>query len=118
VTPPPVSCNGCRTCCEGDRVALLPGKDNPSLYKTKMFGGVRVLAWGKDGNCIYLGPKGCKIHDRKRPFACETLDCRRDYALHRNNQATMDWIATRPHTAKVIAEGKRRFDLYVNGKAA
>lgn len=78
MTLPPLNCAGCRTCCLGDTITLLPG-DDPAQYKTKLVGGQRQLAKGKDGNCIYLGPKGCKIHSRA-PKMCKALDCRK-YAL-------------------------------------
>jgi Fe-S-cluster containining protein len=76
---PPLKCGGCTACCRGDTVALCPA-DNPSAYKTKAEGGRLVLAKGSDGNCVYLGKSGCKIHHRK-PFACRMYDCRLDYRM-------------------------------------
>jgi hypothetical protein len=35
-----------------------------------------ILKKGADGNCIYLGPDGCTIHDRA-PLICRMFDCRR-----------------------------------------
>ena len=82
---PPLACNGCRKCCEGDEIELLlkgdprlKGRpaDNPSQFKTrKRADGAIVLARGKDGNCAYLGPTGCTIQARK-PRMCRAYDCR------------------------------------------
>lgn len=74
---PPIKCGSCRACCLGDTVKLQPG-DDPRRYKTKLVDGRRVLAKGKDGNCVYLGKAGCKIQQGK-PLACRLYDCRVDY---------------------------------------
>lgn len=113
---PPLNCAGCRTCCLGDTVALHPG-DNPAAYKTKLVDGRRVLAKGKDGNCIYLGPKGCTIHGRQ-PQECRAFDCRK-YALMfegwepAQQQARLD----HPRMRKAIAEGQRRLGREVTATA-
>lgn len=71
---PPLNCAGCRKCCLGDTIKLQPWED-PSQYKTKLVDGRRVLRKGKDGNCIYLGKKGCRIQTTK-PHSCRWYDCR------------------------------------------
>lgn len=99
----PLDCAGCRKCCLGDTITLVPG-DDPSLYKTKLVDGQRILAKGRDGNCVYLGPKGCRIHGRQ-PVMCRVFDCRR-YA-----QAKAGAVETSPGRLAVIAEGRRRLGL-------
>ena len=37
-----------------------------------------VLQRRSNGDCIYLGPKGCMIHDRA-PVMCRSFDCRKFY---------------------------------------
>lgn len=72
-----VPCNGCRKCCIGDAVRVLPGEDftrwetepHPSMP------GQRMLAHKDSGECIYLGESGCTIHDDK-PRQCRQMDCR------------------------------------------
>lgn len=77
-TLPPLSCGGCRKCCLGDTITLMEG-DDPTLYKTKLVEGRRVLRKRKNGNCIYLGARGCTIWP-KQPTMCRKFDCR-TYAL-------------------------------------
>lgn len=74
----PLSCGGCRKCCLGDTITLMEG-DNPAHYKTKLVEGRRVLRKRKDGNCVYLGARGCTIWP-KQPTMCRKFDCR-IYAL-------------------------------------
>jgi Fe-S-cluster containining protein len=85
----------------------MPG-DNPAQYKTKLENGERVLAKGKDGNCVYLGPKGCKIHGRA-PQMCRLLDCRK-YALIVRGLSPEERAKrlALPNNAATIAEGERR----------
>lgn len=72
---PPLACNGCRKCCIGDEVLLSPG-DDPARFKTKLRpDGKRALARKKDGNCVYLGSRGCTIQFDK-PQMCRFYDCR------------------------------------------
>ena len=72
---PPLNCDGCRTCCLGDTIHLT-ANDNPARYKTRLLGdGSRVLKKGKDGNCVYLGKRGCQIQATK-PEWCRQFDCR------------------------------------------
>lgn len=74
---PPLKCGSCRACCIGDTVKLQPGED-PARYKTRFVDGRHELRKGKDGNCVYLGKRGCRIQDSK-PIACRIYDCRVDY---------------------------------------
>lgn len=105
---PPLNCNGCTTCCEGDTITLVEG-DNPALYKTKLVNGRRVLAKGKDGNCIYLGKRGCQRHSQPRPLMCQALDCRL-YALQVENYPPAlkaDRMASEQNR-RVVLEGRKR----------
>lgn len=107
-TLPPLNCAGCRTCCLGDTVKLVPG-DNPKLYKKKRGpDGVYVLAKGKDGNCVYLGKRGCEIQTTK-PYECRRLDCRK-YALEVDAREPAHKAETlaNPRRRAVVEEGRRR----------
>ena len=97
---PPINCNGCRKCCEGDTITLMAG-DDPAQYKTKLVDGARVLARKKDGNCVYLGSRGCTIYFRQ-PVMCRVFDCRR-YSM-----AAVD--TGDQQRRRVIAEGRRRLN--------
>lgn len=100
-TLPPLNCDGCRACCLGDTVPLHQ-QDNPALYKTKLGpDGVRYLAKGKDGNCVYLGKRGCQIQTTK-PAACRIFDCRL-YALAKRGSGEAD-----PERLRAISEGEKR----------
>ena len=41
---------------------------------------VFLLATKENGECIYLGPSGCTIYDR-RPLLCRSFDCRKHYLI-------------------------------------
>ena len=76
-----VPCAGCTACCQEDLILLHPEMgDNAEEYQTisVTLNGreeKQALAHKKNGNCIYLGEKGCTIHDRA-PAVCREFDCR------------------------------------------
>lgn len=75
MTLPPLKCGGCRKCCLGDEVLLIDG-DDPARFKTKLRAdGKRAVARRKNGNCVYLGARGCTIQFDK-PRMCQSYDCR------------------------------------------
>ncbi len=73
-----VDCDGCTACCEwqGD-ASISPVLEAVEVgYETMMFEGERRIAMSKEtGNCIYLGPDGCRIW-HMRPQFCREFDCR------------------------------------------
>lgn len=72
-----IPCDGCTLCCHNDMVRLLPG-DDKFEYETEphpVLAGERMLAHKANGDCLYLGDKGCSIHDHK-PQMCREMDCR------------------------------------------
>lgn len=73
-----VPCGGCTACCHKDAVRLLPGDDSFE-YETEphpFMPGELMLAHKPNGDCLYLGDKGCTIHEWK-PQMCREMDCRR-----------------------------------------
>jgi Fe-S-cluster containining protein len=50
--------------------AAVDGEGNP----------VFLLATTSEGACVYLGPVGCTIYDR-RPLLCRSFDCRKHYLM-------------------------------------
>lgn len=101
---PRLDCNGCRKCCLGDTITLLPS-DNPALYKTKRAAnGALHIAKGKDGNCVYLGKRGCQIQSIK-PAMCRSYDCRQHaYAVSQLPEAAQGNRWDLP----AVAEGRDR----------
>ncbi len=72
-----VPCNGCTLCCQGDAIRILP-EDDERAYVTEAhpyMPGARMLAHKPSGECLYLSPAGCTIHDRA-PSLCRSADCR------------------------------------------
>lgn len=72
-----VPCNGCTMCCKNDAVRILPHED-ASRWQTvphDYMPGQRMLAHKVNGDCVYLGDKGCTIQDGK-PQICGEMDCR------------------------------------------
>jgi Fe-S-cluster containining protein len=43
-------------------------------------GEVFLLATTPEGACVYLGPEGCTIYER-RPLLCRSFDCRKHYLI-------------------------------------
>lgn len=88
-----VPCNGCTLCCRGDAVFLHPELgDDPKSYETESYphplsgADAPILKHGDDGNCVYLGPAGCTIYDR-RPVMCRAFDCRKFFmSMDRNTR--------------------------------
>jgi hypothetical protein len=39
-----------------------------------------LLATEPNGQCVYLGPAGCTIYER-RPLLCRSFDCRKHYLI-------------------------------------
>jgi len=76
-----IECGECRKCCqwgrEGKRIgAIITTKEVMSnQYEFTKVASVFRLNVNHEGDCIYLGEKGCTIHDTK-PEWCRTFDCR------------------------------------------
>jgi len=72
-----VPCNGCTRCCHGDAVRILPHEPQDKWLTVlhPYIAGARMLAHRPDDGCIYLGDKGCTIHEDK-PQQCREMDCR------------------------------------------
>lgn len=101
-----VPCGGCTRCCRNDSVRLLPD-DDPGQYQTQphpYIPGAKMLAHTQTGDCVYLGPQGCTIHDRK-PLMCREMDCRRI-------AQAITWTQAR----KLDARGDLRMDVWRRGK--
>lgn len=76
-----VPCGNCHLCCRSDVIMLLPEHGDviesyDHEWVTLPEGRGAVVKKGADGNCIYLGPDGCTIHNRA-PAICRIFDCRR-----------------------------------------
>jgi len=72
-----VPCGGCTLCCRRDNVMVRPG-DNPGQYQTvphPYVDGALALAQAPNGDCVYRGSQGCRIHATK-PQTCRGMDCR------------------------------------------
>ncbi len=82
-----VPCNGCKLCCQHDLIVLHPENGDvvadyagDTERRINPLTGVLVHALKRkpNGNCVYLGPDGCTIHDRA-PVVCREFDCRLMY---------------------------------------
>lgn len=82
-----VPCGGCRLCCQKNVIMLFPDEgDVVESYdhEIRTIGpGLTgpVLKHKPNGDCIYLGPEGCTIHDRA-PVCCRVFDCRDFFLMH------------------------------------
>lgn len=91
-----VPCGTCHLCCRL-MTPILPEKgDNAFEYKTALCFSPNkepylILDRLPNGDCVYLGPDGCTIHDRA-PWVCRDFDCR---AVFRNSDRAGRRIAIR-----------------------
>lgn len=76
-------------------------------YETESVNGRQVLAHKLNGDCVYLGPGGCSIYDR-RPILCRAFDCR-DWARKFNMKEWKILAKKKPHLVDlaIIRQGKR-----------
>jgi len=64
-------------CCQGDAIRL-EAEDLRMGYQTEPHpyaAGALMIAHKPNGECIYLGDRGCTIHDHA-PSLCRSADCR------------------------------------------
>jgi uncharacterized protein len=112
-----VPCNGCTACCRNDLLFLHPELgDDAGSYETMpavnpITGRAGLALKHKpDGGCIYLGEKGCTIHERA-PAICREFDCRRFYLnlLRETTRAERRRAVSQGIYSKaVLAAGKAR----------
>jgi uncharacterized protein len=75
-----VPCNGCTLCCRSLIVPLAEEEYQNYLWawvKDARSGEVlgKALQRRPNGDCVYLGEKGCTIHETA-PHVCRRFDCR------------------------------------------
>jgi uncharacterized protein len=77
-----VPCNGCTACCKNEVLVLEPENgDDVDSYEHETvphpITGEPAIALKRqaNGDCVYLGPTGCTIHERA-PAQCREFDCR------------------------------------------
>lgn len=110
-----VPCGSCNLCCKKTLVLLLPDHgDKPETYETEPFDEGRVLKWKPNGDCFYLGEKGCTIHGRA-PFMCRIFDCREQHRMYTKEQrqdmvrkGMLDQLVLRRGAILIHQEQKRR----------
>jgi hypothetical protein len=80
-----VPCATCRRCCQGNSIVMLLPQDGDVVesYEHEIVelpgaGRGPILTRHPNGDCVYLGPAGCTIHDRA-PKVCRVFDCRGAY---------------------------------------
>lgn len=104
--PADVPCRNCTACCERDIIALDPQRDDVASYRHHIEAGRPVLDRKPNGQCTYLAPGGCSIHDR-RPDICRRFDCRVLYLLTPRDRRRVR-IAQNPSMRAVYAAGRAR----------
>jgi Fe-S-cluster containining protein len=83
-----VPCGGCTECCRSNQGLFLhPDQgDDVESYQFQVRAdpatgkAVYLLATNEHGACVYLGPSGCTIYER-RPLLCRSFDCRKHYLI-------------------------------------
>jgi uncharacterized protein len=101
-----VPCNGCRACCLHDTIPLLPERgDLIWTYEHEVIA-TAVLWYGETGECIYLGPDGCTIHDRA-PAICRAFDCREIF-LSKTRAERLALIKSGVVSNEVFLAGRKR----------
>jgi Fe-S-cluster containining protein len=83
-----VPCGGCTQCCRSGQGLLLHPEqgDEVQSYQVQVRKDaasgafVYLLDTNEKGECVYLGPSGCTIYNR-RPLLCRSFDCRKHYLI-------------------------------------
>lgn len=83
--------------------------DDPASYqchKVELANGLSYfeIDHHANGDCVYLGPDGCTIHERA-PYLCRIFDCRDAYRMH-----------SRAERRRRIAEGRASAAVYEAGR--
>lgn len=107
-----VACGSCRLCCINDAIFLHPEcGDDIHLYATEIMTNPltrmpqRKIVQKRNGECFYLGPKGCTIYDQ-RPAICREYDCGDQHASM--SKATRRMMIARGYLSKDKCEAGRR----------
>lgn len=104
-----VPCGACHLCCRL-MTPILPEKgDDPARYQVAMChtpgkAPYMILDRLPNGDCVYLGPDGCAIHDRA-PWTCRDFDCR---AVFRNSD--------RPGRRLAVKKGDMSKEIFDRGR--
>lgn len=100
-----IDCGSCRKCCRGNNLVVLQDGESPAAYDCYEFEpGLFALRRQPNGDCIYLGPKGCTIHGR-HPVICKVFDCAR--FVERMDEGAFDYVGPRVEN-DIVREGRRR----------
>ena len=100
-----LDCGACRKCCTGHQLIALVEEDNPANYQCHEYApGLWAVDHNAEGDCIYLGEKGCTIWGR-HPAVCRAFDCAA--LVKRMDEGAFDGIDSRLDN-DVIREGRRR----------
>ncbi len=73
-----LACGACTACCRNVKVEV--GADEAQKLDTVLIRrpdlpiSTRMLRQRDNGDCVYLGPKGCEIYER-RPAMCRAFHC-------------------------------------------
>lgn len=116
-----VPCGSCHLCCRGDVIMLLPDEgDDVASYEHEIVtlpgvGTGAVLKKGRDGNCIYLGPDGCTIHDRA-PTICRIFDCRR-WFMSKTRAERRRLVASGLADKEIFEAGRQRLASLSSGQS-
>ena len=81
-----VPCGDCIECCRSNQGLFLHPDhgDDVASYQHQVLtdreGKPVYLLATSNGACVYLGPSGCTIYER-RPLLCRSFDCRKHYLI-------------------------------------
>lgn len=109
-----VPCNGCITCCKNEMLVLHPEEgDKAADYLTREvkhpFTGQPAVALQvkENGDCIYLGEKGCTIHGRA-PAICREFDCRKFFLRAGDRAQRRQYVKQGVITKELLEAGRKR----------
>lgn len=100
-----IDCGSCRKCCRGGNLIVLQEGESPADYDCYEFQpDLFALRRQPNGDCVYLGPKGCTIHGR-HPVICKVFDCMG--FVKRMDAGAFDYVGPRVEN-DIVKEGRRR----------
>jgi Fe-S-cluster containining protein len=105
----PVPCGSCTLCCRHQKVFLFPGDDAAALLAVRGYNSATGkegwrLQQKRNGDCLFLGERGCTIYER-RPSVCRLYDCRDHYYLPAAERRRRE-AESGPHDKIINARGR------------
>lgn len=118
LAPVDLPCGDCRRCCTDWQVVGVTKQElrrfafdvepiPAHIDQTFMARFAAILRRRENGDCVYLGDRGCTIHERA-PHVCRVFDCRMMFVLWERGAVGFQAAGDAAHMAGLMLEGAKR----------